>query len=143
LKWGKKGANLYLPENLSFVENPRKKVGGGRGGKSEKNSAVIKIVVKFYGVSFSSSSSSSSSVLGRHLLPRGTHMDVSHKDCPRGVISSRRITVLWTTSLVFFFVFFLFCALVAFCVLVPFVGWLRITLLHGGFGEFVARIGGF
>jgi hypothetical protein len=142
LKWGKKGANLYLPENLSFVENPRKKVGGGRGGKSEKNSAVIKIVVKFYGVSFSSSSSSSS-VLGRHLLPRGTHMDVSHKDCPRGVISSRRITVLWTTSLVFFFVFFLFCALVAFCVLVPFVGWLRITLLHGGFGEFVARIGGF
>ncbi len=133
---------MYLPENLSFVENPRKKVGGGRGGKSEKNSAVIKIVVKFYGVSFSSSSSSSS-VLGRHLLPRGTHMDVSHKDCPRGVISSRRITVLWTTSLVFFFVFFLFCALVAFCVLVPFVGWLRITLLHGGFGEFVARIGGF
>jgi len=70
-------------------------------------------------------------------LPRGTHMDVSPIDFPRGVISSRRITVLWTTVFVFF------PALVAFCVLAGAVcGLLRITLLHGGLGEFVARIGG-
>jgi hypothetical protein len=42
---GKKGRQLYLPENLSFVENPRK-AGGGAGVKvknlrSSKNRGKI------------------------------------------------------------------------------------------------------
>jgi len=93
-------------------------------------------VVKSYGVSSSSSSSSSTASWDAIGLPRGTHMDVSPIDCLRGVISSRRITVLWTTVFVFFS-----CSG---CVLRPgaVCGLLRITLLHGGLGEFVARIGG-
>ncbi len=95
---GKKGRQLYLPGN------PRKRA----GGKSEKNSAVIKIVVKFYGVSFSSSSSTASWDAIR--FPRGTHMDVSSTDCRRGVISSRRITVLWTTVSFFFLLWLRFAS---------------------------------
>ncbi len=86
-----------------------KTLGRGRGGgKSEKNSAVITIVVNFYGVSFSSSSSTASwDAIG---LPRGTHMDVSLTDSPRGVISIRRIIVLWTTVCFFFLLWLRFAS---------------------------------